>query len=138
MQTHRTATREGGFSLIELLLVLTIIGIISAIAIPMLMGQRNRARRIGDAQANANVLAMMLETRKAESAVYGPAGTYTWTNSGGVPSPNLAPSFQVKNGSEMNFTVIVGNNGLGYTLTVNDKTGTKIFQTDQTGAKLYP
>ena len=55
-----------------------------------------------------------------------------------MPSPNLAPSFQVKNGSEMNFTVIVGNNGLGYTLTVNDKTGTKIFQTDQTGAKLYP
>ena len=87
MQTHRTATREGGFSLIELLLVLTIIGIISAIAIPMLMGQRNRARRIGDAQANANVLAMMLGPARPNPPSTGRRGPTPGRTPGGCPPP---------------------------------------------------
>ena len=36
--------KQSGFTLIELLLVLAIIGIISAIAVPALLGQRERAR----------------------------------------------------------------------------------------------
>jgi prepilin-type N-terminal cleavage/methylation domain-containing protein len=44
--------KQSGFTLIELLLVLAIIGIISAIAIPALLGQRARAR---DKSATANV-----------------------------------------------------------------------------------
>ena len=69
-----------GFSLVEMLLVVALIGIISAIAIPSYLGQRSRARLIGDAQSNAQALRMQLETLKADTGTYGAAGAYTWTS----------------------------------------------------------
>lgn len=47
---------QSGFTLIELLLVLAIIGIISAIAIPALLGQRERAKAKA-VQGNVNNIA---------------------------------------------------------------------------------
>ena len=48
--------KQSGFTLIELLLVLAIIGIISAIAIPALLGQRERAKAKAT-QGNVNNIA---------------------------------------------------------------------------------
>ena len=48
--------KQTGFTLIELLLVLAIIGIISAIAIPALLGQRERAKAKA-VQENVNSIA---------------------------------------------------------------------------------
>jgi prepilin-type N-terminal cleavage/methylation domain-containing protein len=48
--------RQSGFTLIELLLVLAIIGIISAIAIPALLGQRDKAKQKAT-EATAQALA---------------------------------------------------------------------------------
>lgn len=130
---------QKGFTLIELLLVLAIIGIISAIAIPSYMGQRRRARVIGDALSNAKVLQMNLETRRAENGLYGAAGTYEWAADGSkATGPALIPTFQPKDATKMNYSLVIDASGLTYTLTVNDPTmgGAVAFQTDQTGAEL--
>ena len=137
--------RARGFTLIELLLVVAIIGIISGIAIPSFLGQRARARRIGDAQTTAQVMRLALETCKADNGVYGVDGTpYTWTGvvggTGGTANAALAallPSFN-PGGSQMTLSMQTRNTGLTYKLIVGDPSvgGGTIYATDQTGANL--
>ena len=132
--------RSHGFSLIEMLLVLAIIGIVSGIAIPSYLGQRRRARVIGDAISNAKVLAMALESRKAENGIYGTAATYEWDAAGTKTSgPLLLPAFTAAGNSKMNFQVIIGASGLTYTLTAFDPSisaTTVAYQTNQSGQEL--
>lgn len=136
--SHHPRTR--GFSLVELLLVLALIGILSGIAIPAYVGQRRRARVIGDAISNAKVLQMALESRKAESGIFGAVGTtYDWKADGSATTgPTFIPTFQPKGASQMNYSVTVGATGLTYTLTVNDPSqpGAPAYQTDQSGQEL--
>ncbi len=42
--TMRTQTNEAGFTMIELLLVIAVVGILSAIAVPQVLGAREKAR----------------------------------------------------------------------------------------------
>ncbi len=137
-ESSRASVR--GFSLIELLLVLAIIAILSAVAIPSFLGQRQRARRIGDAMANARILQIQLATRHAEATNYGADGTYTWNPDGTGSGPAFLSSFVANKNTKMTYVLEVKNTGQSWTLTVNDQPGGvgKIFQTDQTGAQLYP
>jgi len=78
--------KQSGFTLIELLLVLAIIGIISAIAIPALLGQRARAR---DKSAQANVTSIlpdMVSTwDKLKEAGTPPTSFATWFGAASTP-----------------------------------------------------
>ena len=120
--------------------MLAILAIISAIAIPSFLGQRRRARIIGDAKSNAEVLRQMLETRKAETGIYATSATYNWTASGAAPtaSTNPAPGFVAKGDSKMNYRVAVTGNGRRYLMNVTDPSqGNQIvIQTNQAGQQL--
>lgn len=132
---------ESGFTLTELLLVLAVIGIITAIAVPSLMGQREKARRIGDAEANARILAMALESTKAENGIYGPAdATATWEPGSTTPTlvkfgSNPAPNFSPRGNSQMSY--IVTAQPLTYQIMVRlqSSSGAQVVSFDQTGAK---
>jgi prepilin-type N-terminal cleavage/methylation domain-containing protein len=132
--------KEAGFSLIELLLVLAIIGIISGIAIPAFVSQRRRARLIGDAQSNAQVLRMALETYKADSGVYGAvtgSNVMKWTGSGtisGTGASNI--HFTPKGNSNMNYNLTVTGSGLLYTISVSDPSlgGAVLYTINQNGS----
>jgi type II secretory pathway pseudopilin PulG len=106
---------------VELLLVVAILGILAIIAIPTFTGQRRRARLIGDAQSNAKVIQMALETRRAEMGIYGqPGANYTYKADGTRPTDDIIPAFTPKNNSKMNYTITIGNTGLTYDIVVND------------------
>lgn len=137
--------RDSGFSLMELLLVLAILGIISGIAVPVYMGQRRRARIIGDAISNSKVISMQMEQFKADSGTYGPAAaTATW-NGGNTPTlsgftSNPCPGFAPGSNSKMNYVVTVGANRLTYTVDVSDPSLPStplVYRTDQAGTELY-
>jgi prepilin-type N-terminal cleavage/methylation domain-containing protein len=92
--------KQSGFTLIELLLVLAIIGIISAIAIPALLGQRERAKAKAT-QANVNEIAgecaRINDTMKEQGSILA-AGTIV-TSVLSLPNYSLPNAKNPYNGS---------------------------------------
>lgn len=133
MTQHRVPR---GFSLIELVLVVALLGLLSAIAIPQFLGQRRRAQVVGDAQANARVISMALETRKADNGTYGAVDTYTWTGgTADTKAATLLPAISLTNATKMDFSLAITNTGLAYTLTVKDpaNSNAQVLTLDQSG-----
>jgi prepilin-type N-terminal cleavage/methylation domain-containing protein len=148
--------KSQGFSLIEILLVLAIIGIISGIAIPAFLGQRRRARVIGDALSNARGVSMAMEQFKADSGSYGPVGaTARWTPASNIPAlvgfaANPCPNFRPQANTRMNFLIQVGTTldpatgviaaggtGRNYTISISDSvdaTNTIFVEMNEDGA----
>jgi prepilin-type N-terminal cleavage/methylation domain-containing protein len=134
--------KQKGYSFVEIMLVMAIIGIVAAISIPGLLGQKKSAELVGDAQQNTKSLQLMLETTKADSGLYGTAGAVTvWNPDGTVTGTNVAPLFAPKGSTNMTYTLTVGGTGLTYDLLIEDKRpghAGKIYETDQTGKQIYP
>jgi prepilin-type N-terminal cleavage/methylation domain-containing protein len=99
MRSERDDTRADGFSLIELLVVVVIIGILAGIAIPIFLGQRQKSY---DARAKSDLhnVANFQEIYLTDAGTYGPIGSIVLLEPKLVVSPGITVTVEHFDGAK--------------------------------------
>ena len=116
----RKKLNQKGFTLIELIVVISIIGILAAIAVPRLSGFTGNAKKKADV-ASAQTIVSAASIAQADGATVTAGSTLTGT--GLTNYLNTWPSGQVVTGA---MALVVDGNGA---YRVNDSGGAEIFPT---------
>jgi type IV pilus assembly protein PilA len=109
----RVTSREDGFTLVELLVVLLILGLLSAIALPTFFNQKNKA---GDAKAKQLVHATQVAM---ETCANDNKGTYSATNCKLANLQKIEPTIPASG-----VTPTPNSPASGYTITAQGASGT--------------
>ena len=117
-----------GFTLVEMLIVVAIIGILSAVAIPAYIGQQRKAART-EASTNLQNLLLLEEQFFAENGRYAPNpdATANYTE-GSTTLQTLFPRFRPGNAVDLNYDYSVTSAGTGtaFTATATAKAGRRV------------
>ena len=91
----RRNRREEGFTLVELMIVVAIIGVLTSVAIPSFMDYQARSRR-SEAFANLSAVARVQKTYQATNGEYYDSGPLPWPDYTTVTPTGLLGTYKMK------------------------------------------
>ena len=132
-------SKDKGFTLVELLIVVVVIGILAGIAVPMYLGQRTKSMQ-SEATANLQALRLLEEQYFAENACYyatgGPPAACTNASFSGLAAvQGFLTKFNPGLDTSLKFTyclktvTVSGNVAAGFLAVATGKSGTPVSGT---------
>jgi type IV pilus assembly protein PilA len=112
---QRMASDQSGFTLVELLVVMLILGLLAAIAIPAFFNQRNKAK---DSSAKE-----MARTAETSMETYATDNNGTYDNATPALLNGIEPTVQIANNNKDPWLSAASGSGNTYTLSVTSQTG---------------
>jgi len=120
---------DEGFTLVELLIVIAIIGLLAGIAVPMFLGQRTKAM-MTEAKTNIQIIATANENYYADNGRYSPKtdGTKQYGTGAATALEKELKTLKFGKESDLNFTYKLEScqTGQAFLATATGKPGTQV------------